>query len=94
MWKKQRIEIMEEAYKDSKMFFRKFNKIRKPYKPKSKIMKNENNELITEEQYIAREFKRAFQEMLNQPEIEDQEQDNLVISMNEQYQCIPGKEEI
>lgn len=34
-------------------------------------MKNENNELITDEQSIVEEFKRDFQEMLDQPEIED-----------------------
>jgi len=38
---------MKESYKDTKMFFRKANEIRKPYKPKTAIMKNENNELIT-----------------------------------------------
>lgn len=30
---------------------------------------------------------------MNQQEIEDQEQDNVVISTNEQYLCMPGKEE-
>lgn len=85
---------MEESYKDSKMFFRKANEIRKPYKPKSSIIKNEYNELITDEQAIAEEFKKIFQEMLNQPEIEDQGQDNGVFTIVEQYQCIPGKEEI
>lgn len=85
---------MEESYKDSKMFFKKSNEIRKPYKPKSSIIKNEYNELITDKQAIAEEFKRFFQEMLNQPEIEDQGQDNDVFTTVEQYQCIPGKEEI
>lgn len=32
--------------------------------------------------------------MLNQPEIEDQGQDNDVFTTVEQYQCIPGKDEI
>jgi len=93
-WEKQRIEVMEDSYKDFKMFFRKANEIRKPYKPKSSIIKNEYNELITDEQAIAEEFKRFFQEMLNQPEIEVQGQDNDVFTTVEQYQCIPGKYEI
>jgi len=93
-WEKQRIEVMEKSYKDSKMFFRKANEIRKTYKPKSAIMKNENNELITDEQSIAEKFKRVFQVMLDQPEIEDQGQNNTVFITVEQYQCIPEKEEI
>ncbi|KAL4091582.1 hypothetical protein QTP88_026249 [Uroleucon formosanum] len=91
---KQRIEMMEESYKDSKTFFRKANEIRKPYKPKYLIIKNEYNELITDEQVISEEFKKFFQEMLNPPKIEDQGQDNDVFTTVEQYQCIPGKEEI
>jgi len=59
---------MEEPYKDSKMFYRKANEIRKPYKPKTAIIKNENNELIIDEKSIAEEFKRVFQEMLDEPE--------------------------
>jgi len=43
-------------------------------------MKNENNELITDEQAIAEKFKRVFQEMLDQPETEDQGQDNSVLT--------------
>lgn len=41
-------------------------------------MKNENNELITDEKSFAEDFKTAFQEILDQPEIEDQGQDNVV----------------
>jgi hypothetical protein len=93
-WEKQRIEEMEESYKDSNRFLRKANEIRKPYKPKSSIIKNEYNELVTDEQAIAEEFKRFFQEILNQLEIEDQGQDNDIFTTVEQYQCIPGKDEI
>lgn len=32
--------MMEEFYKDSKIFLRKANEIRKPYKSRSSIMKN------------------------------------------------------
>lgn len=70
---------MEESYKDSKIFFRKANKIRKPYKPKSAITKNENIKLITDEQSIAEELKGVFQEMLDQPETEYQEQVNTIL---------------
>lgn len=52
--------MMDESNKDSKMFLRYANKIRKSYKPKLIIMKNENNLLKTDEQFIAEEFKRIF----------------------------------
>lgn len=34
-------------------------------------MKNKNDKLMTDDQSIAKEFNRGFQEMLDQPEIED-----------------------
>jgi len=37
---------------------------------------------------------KVFQEILDKPEIQDQEQDNAVFTTVEQYQYIPGKEEI
>lgn len=83
---------MKESYKDSKMFFKETNQIRKPYKSKTAIMKNKNNELITDEQSIVEEFKRAFQEMLDQLEIENEEQNNAIFTTVEQYQYMQGKE--
>lgn len=56
---------MEKSNKDSRMFFRKANEIRKLYKPKTAIMKNKNNELIRDEQSIVEEVIKAFQEMLD-----------------------------
>lgn len=55
-------------------------------------MKNEDNELITDEQSIVEEFKKVFQDMLDWPDIKDQEQDNTVFVTVEQYQDVPGEE--
>lgn len=41
-------------------------------------MKNENNELITEEQSIVKVIKIFFREILGQTDIEDQEQENYI----------------
>lgn len=54
---------MEKSYKDFRMFCRKPMKLDKS---KSAIMKIENNELITDEQSIAVEFKSILQEIIVQ----------------------------
>jgi hypothetical protein len=46
------------------MFSRKVYKIIKPYKLKS-IMKNKNNELISDEQSISEDFYKVFQQILH-----------------------------
>lgn len=64
IWKEQKIKTIEEKYMNSCTFFGITNELTKKRKPRTMIMKDSNNVLITEEKKIAGEFREAFKQLL------------------------------
>lgn len=70
LWEKQRItEIENNNNKNNiKAFFEKVKNVKTGYRPKTSMIRIDDGTIITDKGKIANEFKRIFEEMLNQQE--------------------------
>jgi hypothetical protein len=93
MWKKARIETIENSYKNNtKLFFEKANEVKNGFKPRSTIMKDDEGTLITDKEEVTKEFKKVFEKMLN-VSTQTETSGNNVVTV-EQYLEEPSLEEI
>ncbi|XP_050530203.1 uncharacterized protein LOC126899369 [Daktulosphaira vitifoliae] len=92
IWEEQKIKTIEEEYLNSRTFFGITNELTKKRKPRTMIMKDSNNVLITEEKKIAEEFRETFKQLLGKPV--DTTEESTTYQTAEPEDKIPSKEEI
>jgi len=92
IWEEQKIKTIEEEYLNSRTFFGITNELTKKRKPRTMIMKDSNNVLITEEKKIAGEFREAFKQLLGKTV--DTTEECITYLTAEPEDKIPSKEEI
>jgi len=59
------LEGLEKDYKNPRQFFKKCKVIRNDYKPQTPIIKNDNDDLLTEPTKIVEQFRKNFDDLLN-----------------------------
>ncbi|KAL4153259.1 hypothetical protein QTP88_001103 [Uroleucon formosanum] len=65
LWEKERIKQIEDNRTNPKLFFKQTKELKTGYNPRTEIMKEENGELVTEGEEIAKQFGKVFEELLN-----------------------------
>jgi len=60
LWEKERIKQIEDNRTNPKLFFKQTKKLKTGYNPRTEIMKEENGELVTEGEEIAKQFGKVF----------------------------------
>ena len=74
LWEKERIKQIEDNRTNPKLFFKQTKELKTGYNPRTEIMKEENGELVTEGEEIAKQFGKVFEELLNPQTLQDHTQ--------------------